>query len=161
MAGLIKQNSKRNVRGNLNAEINITPFVDVMLVLLIIFMITSPMLVTGISLDLPKVDNSSTLNLKEEPLTIDVDKDGDIYIQKSKIDIDSFGAKLKSITNEKYDTKIVIRGDESTGYGSIMNVIVIIKSSGFDKVALINSNKILKWTITRNYGQTINRLFFL
>ena len=136
----IKKNSKRN-RTSLNSEINITPFVDVMLVLLIIFMVTSPMLVTGIKLDLPEVSSSSPITLKEEPLTIDIDKIGKIYIQETHITLPFLEEKLKAITNQQFDSKIVVRGDKNTNYGHIMDVIVAVKAAGFDKVSLINSNK--------------------
>ncbi|MFV9875192.1 MAG: protein TolR [Rickettsiales endosymbiont of Dermacentor nuttalli] len=127
--------SKRR-RHQLVAEINITPLVDVMLVLLIVFMVTSPMLVAGIKVDLPET-SSSTISGQDEPISIDIDVAGNAYIQGKKIALNELEAKLKAITKAKYDTRIFIRGDKNVDYGKVMHVVGTINLAGFNKVALI------------------------
>lgn len=117
-------------------SINVTPLVDVMLVLLIIFMITSPMLVSGINVDLPK-SNALPVGGKDEPLSITVDKFGNTYINNSQIKQNSMVSKLKSITREKYDTRIFVRGDKLVDYGKVIKVVGLINTAGFSKVALV------------------------
>ncbi|MFN7038007.1 MAG: ExbD/TolR family protein [Alphaproteobacteria bacterium] len=149
MAGNIKSTVSKRERGgrsSLNSDINITPFVDVMLVLLIIFMVTSPMLVTGVKLDLPEASEATPLKLQDEPLSIDIDAQGGIYIQEVPIELSELPMKLKAITKEKNDSKIVIRGDRVTNYGRIMEVIVEVNNAGFDKISLVNLSKIGKNT---------------
>ncbi len=128
------------------SEINVTPFVDVMLVLLIIFMVTAPLMTAGIQVDLPEA-NSKPLAGQDEPLEVSIKKNGDIYIQKSKIKIDELGAKLLAITSRKIDTRIFVRGDKNVNYGNIMSVISRINNSGFLKVGLITEQP--KITIRR------------
>jgi biopolymer transport protein TolR len=118
------------------AEINVTPMVDIMLVLLVIFMITSPMLVAGVKVDLPK-SSAQPITTSEEPLSITVKKNGDIFIHESKISFAELVPKLVAITNEKKDTRIYVRGDKNLDYGSIMKVVGAINQSGFNKVALV------------------------
>jgi biopolymer transport protein TolR len=122
------------------SEINVTPLVDVMLVLLIIFMITSPMLVSGVSVDLPDTE-STPVSGQDEPLSITIDKDGNVYIMETFVKNKDLVSKLKAITNEKMDTRIFVRGDRNVTYGSIMGVISQINASGFTKVALITNIK--------------------
>ena len=118
------------------SEINVTPFVDVMLVLLIIFMITAPLLTTGVSVDLPKTD-SQALPGQDEPITITVNNKGQIFIGENLIDISTLTSKLKAITSINPDNRIFIRADEKIAYGEIMNVMTTITNAGFKKVALI------------------------
>ncbi len=105
--------TKSKRRNRLNAEINITPFVDVMLVLLVIFMVTAPMLVSGINIDLPKTE-AKPIEGQDEPLTIDVDQRGVVFLQEKQIEHHDLVAKIKAITKEKTDTRIFIRGDKRT-----------------------------------------------
>jgi biopolymer transport protein TolR len=137
MAAIFNQNSKKGKnQKNVMSEINVTPFVDVMLVLLVIFMVTSPLLVTGVNVDLPDSE-SAPITIQEEPLSVTVNAKGEVFIQDSKIELASLAAKLLAITNEKRDTKIFIRGDRDVGYGEIMKVISSINQAGFNKVALL------------------------
>ncbi|MDX1924078.1 MAG: protein TolR [Rickettsiaceae bacterium] len=122
------------------SQINITPVVDVMLVLLIIFMIASPMLVSGIHVDLPET-KSSPVSGNDEPLSISIDKNGFVYIMNTKIDKSELIEKLKSISHEKYDTRIFVRGDKNVPYGEIISVVGQINSAGYTKVSLITSIK--------------------
>lgn len=118
------------------AEINVTPMVDVMLVLLIIFMVTSPLMVAGVTVDLPET-NASPVTGQDEPLSVTVDAKGDVYIQESKVDKNELVAKLQAISGEKKDVRIFVRGDRNIDYGKVMEVVGKINSAGFNKVALL------------------------
>jgi len=131
--------SRRNRRRLMN-EINVTPMVDVMLVLLIIFMITSPMLVAGIEVDLPETE-SAPVSGQLKPLVISIDKNKQIYITETKIDPKELITKLKNITKEKKDTRIFVKGDKVVPYGIIIETMSRIHSAGFTKVALISDIK--------------------
>lgn len=117
-------------------DINVTPLVDVMLVLLIIFMITSPLLVAGIKVDLPET-SAAPISGKDEPLAITLDDKGQIYLQENKIALNELIPKLKAITGEKKDTRIFVRGDKKINYGKVMEVVGAINAAGFTKVGLI------------------------
>ncbi len=136
MAISFTQNSSRRTRRRVNSEINITPFVDVMLVLLVIFMVTSPMLVSGVNVDLPKT-KSAPLAGQDEPLAITIDKKGAIYLQEHKVKLEDLSAKLEAVLGEKKDTRIFVRGDENANYGKVVIVFSILKESGFSNVALV------------------------
>jgi biopolymer transport protein TolR len=117
-------------------EINVTPFVDVMLVLLIIFMVAAPMMTTGVTVDLPKTKSTSVPG-NDEPLAVTVKADGTVYIQNTKTEVSSLGKQLKSILGEKKETRIFVRGDTSVDYGAVMKVIGEINGAGYMKVALL------------------------
>ncbi len=118
------------------AEINVTPFVDVMLVLLIVFMITAPLLTTGVAVDLPRTE-SSPLPGQDEPLAVTLAADGTVYLQDSAVPLDNLAARLAAITGEKRDTRIFVRGDRSIDYGRVMAVVSAINRAGFTRVALV------------------------
>jgi TolR protein len=120
------------------SEINVTPFVDVMLVLLIIFMVTAPLMATGIKVNLPE-SNVSQLEdeQKQEPLQVLVGKTGELYIQKSKITLAQLGAKLGEITKQNKDTQIYVKGDKDASYGSVIMAISAINEAGYGKVGLV------------------------
>ena len=126
----------RNTRSKPFSEINVTPFVDVMLVLLIIFMVTAPLLTVGVQVDLPET-NADTLQSDNEPLEVTIDSSGIIFIQETKIGLSELIPKMKAITENRFDTKIYVRGDEKIDYGQIMMVLGELSGSGFSKVALI------------------------
>ena len=119
-------------------EINVTPLVDVMLVLLIIFMVTAPMMTTGVTVNLPKAQ-SSTVPGNDEPVNVSIKRDGTVYIQNSAVEVEHLGAKLKAILGEKTETRIFVRGDTSIDYGQVMRVIGAINAAGFTKVALLTN----------------------
>ncbi len=127
---------RRNGRQSSFAEINITPMVDVMLVLLIIFMVAAPMMTTGVTVDLPET-SANPVQGQDEPLTVSVTSDGKIYIQKTLVSLKDFKSKLSAITKEKKDTRIFVRGDKNVDYGKIMQVVGEVNSAGFNKVALL------------------------
>ena len=118
------------------AEINVTPMVDVMLVLLIIFMVAAPLLTVGVPVDLPKT-NAATINDQDEPLVISIAKDGKLYLQDTEIPLDSLVPRLNAITNNKPDTRVYVRGDRAIDYGRVMEVMGTVSAAGFSKVALI------------------------
>ncbi|MAR57071.1 MAG: protein TolR [Rickettsiales bacterium] len=135
--GASHRNTGRGYRGQQFTEINVTPFVDVMLVLLIIFMVTAPMLTAGVVVDLPQ-SAAKPVPGNDEPLTVSVNKAGDIFIQETPTDLEDLGAKLQAITGEKTETRIFIRGDKGIDYGLVMKVIGEINKAGLLKVALIS-----------------------
>ena len=136
----ISKGNKTRGRGRLMSEINVTPMVDVMLVLLIIFMITSPMLVAGIEVDLPET-KSSPISGQDKPLVISINKQGEIFIMETKIPAADLVAKLGNITKEKKDTRIFVKGDKNLSYGKIVEIMAEINNAGFTKVALISDIK--------------------
>lgn len=122
------------------SEINVTPFVDVMLVLLVIFMVTAPMLVTGVQIELPEAD-AAPFSTQEEPITVTVMRDGSVYLNDTKADVSSLIEKLSAISEIKKDTKIFIRGDKSADYGLVMKVLATIQAGGFNKFSLITESE--------------------
>ena len=117
-------------------EINVTPFVDVMLVLLVIFMVTAPMMTAGVDVDLPD-SSAKALPGNEEVLTLSVDKKGDVYLQETKIEPNELQPKLAAIALQKKDTRIFVRGDRAADYGKIMAVVGEVNAAGLNKVSLI------------------------
>ena len=126
----------RNLKFKPLSEINVTPFVDVMLVLLIIFMVTAPLLTVGVQVDLPE-SNADTLQSDNEPLEVTINSEGNIFIQETEITLKELVPKLIAITDNRFDTKIYVRGDEIIDYGRVMKVLGELSGSGFSKVALI------------------------
>ena len=126
----------RNLKFKPLSEINVTPFVDVMLVLLIIFMVTAPLLTVGVQVDLPE-SNADTLQSDNEPLEVTINADGNIFIQETEITLKELVPKLIAITDNRLDTKIYVRGDEVIDYGRVMKLLGELSGSGFSKVALI------------------------
>ena len=118
------------------SEINVTPFVDVMLVLLIVFMVTAPLLTVGIKVDLPKVKATALTDIKD-PIEITVKLDGEVYIGESKVEVENLIPRLNAITEQNTEARIYVRGDRVVAYGRIMEIMAIINSAGYVKVALI------------------------
>jgi biopolymer transport protein TolR len=127
--------SRRHRRPPMSA-INVTPFVDVMLVLLIVFMVTAPLLTVGVSVDLPKT-TSSPLPGQDEPLSVTVDHDGKVYLQDSQLSVEELGPRLRAISERKPDARVFVRGDKVIDYGRVMQVVGAIHAAGFSKVALV------------------------
>ena len=121
------------------SEINVTPFVDVMLVLLIVFMVTAPLLTVGIPVDLPKV-KASALTDQKDPIEITVKLDGSVYLGESIVEVENLIPRLKAITNQNTEARIYVRGDRVVAYGRVMEIMSIINSAGYIKVALIAQN---------------------
>ena len=118
------------------SQINVTPFVDVMLVLLVIFMITAPLLTVGVEVDLPKAD-SPPLPGDDEPLSVTVARDGTTYLQETEVTVDELIPKLKAITERRPDVRIFIRGDQEIAYGRVMEVMGALNRAGFNNLALV------------------------
>jgi biopolymer transport protein TolR len=118
------------------AEINVTPLVDVMLVLLIIFMVTAPLMTSGVSVDLPKT-NTAPLNTDSEPLNVAIKANGTIYLQDQQVDLTDLVTKLRSLAKDTPDRRIFVRGDKDLPYGRIMEVMGTVTQGGFSKVALL------------------------
>ena len=121
------------------SEINVTPFVDVMLVLLIVFMVTAPLLTVGIPVDLPKV-KANALTDQKDPIEITVKLDGNVYLGESVIEVETLVPKLNAITNQNTEARIYVRGDRAVGYGRIMEIMSMVNSAGYIKVALVAEN---------------------
>ena len=132
--------SKKNLKRQVISEINVTPFVDVMLVLLIIFMVTAPLLTSGIKVNLPE-SSANALSEKTEPVTITVNKDGKIFLQKKQLSKNQLITKLTEIKKNNQDLKIFIKGDSELNYGKIISIMGDINKAGFKKVALITKLK--------------------
>ena len=118
------------------ADINVTPMVDVMLVLLVIFMITAPLLQVGVPVDLPKT-SAQQVGGKDEPLVVSVNAKDEIFLGETKYELDELTAKLKAVHDEKPDQRVFIRGDKTINYGRMMQVMGIVIDSGFRQLGLL------------------------
>lgn len=118
------------------SEINVTPMVDVMLVLLVIFMVTAPLLTVGVQVDLPKTQ-AAAISGKDEPLVVTVNAQGRLYLQETEVAAESLVPRLRAITRNKPDTRIFVRGDRAIAYGRVMEVMGLVNAAGFTRVALI------------------------
>ncbi|HMK81965.1 MAG TPA: protein TolR [Xanthobacteraceae bacterium] len=130
---------RRHARKPVMAEINVTPMVDVMLVLLIIFMVSAPLLTVGVPIDLPQT-KAKSLDQDKEPLTISVNTKGEVYLQNSEIKLDDLVPKLQAITQSRgggADERIYVRGDRKVDYGTVMRVMGRLSAAGFRRVALV------------------------
>src|SRR5512132_1043667 len=129
---------RKHHRRRVMAEINVTPMVDVMLVLLIVFMVSAPLLTVGVPIDLPQ-SQAKSLDQDKEPLTVSVSLQGQVFLQNSEIPIDELVPKLKAVTDARggYDERIYVRGDRKVDYGTVMRVMGRLSAAGFRRVALV------------------------
>ena len=118
------------------SDINVTPLVDVMLVLLVIFMITAPLLTAGVQVDLPK-SRAAAVQGQDEPISVTVDRRGRIFIQETEVTLDALEPRLSAITQNNRDVRVFVRGDQGIPYGQVMSVIGAVHAAGFTKVALL------------------------
>ena len=132
MAFKLKRSSREPM-----SEINVTPFVDVMLVLLIIFMVTAPLLTVGVQVDLPE-SSADSLPEEQEPLTLTINSKGEIFIQEYQVEYDQMIPKILAIAKNRTDTRIFVRGDKTINYGRVLEIMGLLSGSGFTKVALIS-----------------------
>ena len=141
MAGITSSggSNRRRSRSSLrpNSEINITPMVDVMLVLLIIFMVTAPLLTPGVPVDLPKARARLLSEQDKEPLTVTIDKSGKVFLQDTEIDVAELVPRLTAIAANGYDQRILVRGDTAVDYGSVMRVMGELNVAGFRRIGLV------------------------
>jgi biopolymer transport protein TolR len=137
-SGGVTVGRRRHTRKPVMAEINVTPMVDVMLVLLIIFMVSAPLLTVGVPIDLPQT-KAKSLDQDKEPLTVSVKNTGEVYLQNSEIKIDELVPKLQAITQARggADERIYVRGDKKVDYGTVMRVMGRLSQAGFRRVALV------------------------
>jgi len=132
MAFIVNRSNKKPM-----SEINVTPFVDVMLVLLIIFMVTAPLLTVGVQVDLPE-SAADSLPDDQEPLTVSINSKGEIFIQEHKVGFNAIVPKILAISKNRTDTRIYVRGDKTINYGRVLEVMGRLSGAGFSKVALIS-----------------------
>lgn len=149
MGGGITQNNSQNSgrrkftkRSNhrLMSEINVTPFVDVMLVLLIIFMVAAPLLTVGVEINLPKTSAKALPSEKEQPLTLTVTKEKELFLQETKIEFSDLIPKLLQIAQQRDDKRIFIRADGENNYGTIMEIMGALNSSNFSNISLVTES---------------------
>ncbi len=131
-----RRRGRRGLRKGRQSEINVTPFVDVMLVLLIIFMVTAPLLTVGVPVDLPKTE-AKQLPPETEPLTVSVQADGKIYLQESEVTIEALSPQLQAIAAEGYDRRIFIRADNAVSYGVVAEVMATLNAAGYRNLGLV------------------------
>jgi len=127
---------RRGRAGRPMSEINVTPFVDVMLVLLIVFMVTAPLLTVGVPVDLPQT-RAKSLGEDREPLAVTIDNSGQVFLQNTPIGIDELVPKLTAISTNGYDQRIFVRGDKAVDYGKVMEVMGLLNAAGFTRIGLV------------------------
>ena len=118
------------------SEINVTPFVDVMLVLLIIFMVTAPLLTVGVPIDLPETA-AKPLNSEVQPITVSVDEAGRVFLQETEVPIEEVVPKLAAIARAGYEERIYVRGDRTADYGTVMKVMARVSAAGYTRIGLV------------------------
>ena len=138
LGGVVTGGHRRHRRHGVMSEINVTPMVDVMLVLLIIFMVSAPLLTVGVPIDLPQTQAKS-LDQDKEPLAVSVNEQGKVFLQNSEIGLDELVPKLQAITSARggNDERIYVRGDKKVDYGTVMRVMGRLSQAGFRRVALV------------------------
>jgi len=122
------------------AEINMTPFIDVMLVLLIIFMVAAPLLATGVAVDLPQT-KAGALNIDQKPVSVAIDEKGQVFLMDQPIEVDKLLEKLKETAKQGFDERIYVRGSKAVNYGRVAEVMSLITSAGYRKVALVTEQE--------------------
>jgi len=122
------------------SEINMVPFIDVMLVLLIIFMVAAPLLATGVSIDLPET-KASALNIDQKPLSVAIDDSGAVFVMDQPVQIEDLGARVASLAKAGFDERIYVRGSKAVNYGRVAQVMSIITGAGYKKVALVTEQE--------------------
>ena len=127
---------QRRRRTRMMSEINVTPFVDVMLVLLIVFMVAAPLLTVGVPIDLPE-SQAKSIEQNKDPLTVSVNDKGQVFLQNSEIAVDDIVAKLKAIAKNGTEERIYVRGDRKVDYGTVMRVMGRLSAAGYRRVALV------------------------
>ena len=137
IGSLRSRSGRRRQRARPMSDINVTPFVDVMLVLLIVFMVTAPLLSAGVPVNLPDA-NAKPLAIDKEPVSVTIDKDGRVFVKDTEVPVDDLVSKLSAAVNGNLDERIYIRGDRSVSYGTIMRVMGDINGAGFRNIGLVS-----------------------
>ena len=122
------------------AEINMTPFIDVMLVLLIIFMVAAPLLATGVPIDLPET-KAAALNIDQKPISIAIDEKGQVFLMDEQVAVEALTDRIKAIAKAGYDERIYVRGSKAVNYGRVAQVMSLVTSAGYKKVALVTEQE--------------------
>ncbi|MDI6028629.1 protein TolR [Corticibacterium sp. UT-5YL-CI-8] len=131
-----RRGGRRGRKHGLMSEINVTPFVDVMLVLLIIFMVAAPLLTVGVPIDLPETQ-ANAMNSETQPITVSVNQAGQIHLQETEIPIEEVVPRLQAIAKTGYDERIYVRGDKAADYGTVMRVMAQISAAGYRNIGLV------------------------
>jgi len=131
---------RRRARPRRMAEINVTPFVDVMLVLLIVFMVTAPLLTVGVAVDLPQT-RARALGQDQEPIAVTLDKTGQLFLQNTPIAVTELVPKLEAIAKNGYNQRIYVRADRTVPYGKVAEVMGLLSSAGFTRIGLVNDSE--------------------
>ncbi len=137
IGSLSSRSGRRRQRARPMSDINVTPFVDVMLVLLIVFMVTAPLLSAGVPVNLPEA-NAKPLAVDKEPMSITIDGDGRVFIKETEVPLDELVSKLTDAVGGNLDQRIYIRGDRAVSYGTIMRVMGDINGAGFRNIGLVS-----------------------
>ena len=122
------------------AEINMTPFIDVMLVLLIIFMVAAPLLATGVPIDLPQT-RAAPLNIESKPVSVTIDEKGGLFLMEQPVKLEDLAAKLKGVAAQGFEERIYLRGAKSVSYGRVAEIMSLLTSAGYKKAALVNDQE--------------------
>jgi biopolymer transport protein TolR len=138
--GYARRNARRKSGHGAISEINVTPLVDVMLVLLIVFMVAAPLMTVGVPIELPKTE-AKQMNTATEPLTITLQADGKLYLQETEIVSAELMTKLQAIAKNGYDEQLFVRADTSVPYGTVMDIMGQLNGAGFKKIGLVTLTK--------------------
>ena len=134
--GYQRRNSRRRSSGGAISEINVTPLVDVMLVLLIVFMVAAPLMTVGVPIELPKTE-ASQMDSSTEPITISVQEDGKVFLMETEIELETLAPKLIAIAKNGYEEQLFVRADTSVSYGKVMEVMGMLNGAGYRKIGLV------------------------
>ena len=129
---------RRSKRAAPMADMNMIPFIDVMLVLLVIFMVAAPLLTTGVPVDLPKT-GASQLNIEQKPLSVSINEKGQIFLQEKEVRLETLAAEISAVAKQGFDERIYVRGAAQVNYGRVAEVMGVLQKAGFTKIGLINA----------------------
>jgi biopolymer transport protein TolR len=135
--GYARRSGRRRKRSALISEINVTPFVDVMLVLLIIFMVAAPLLTVGVPVDLPET-RAKEMNAQTQPITVSVNNEGRVFLQETEIALEDIVPRLEAIAQTGYEERIFVRGDQAADYGTVLRVMGRLNAAGFKNIGLVS-----------------------
>ena len=135
--GYQKRRGRGRRRNSLISDINVTPFVDVMLVLLIIFMVAAPLMSVGVPVDLPETQ-AKEMNAQTEPITVSINNEGKVFIQETEVAMDDIVPRLEAIAKTGYEERIFVRGDQASDYGTVLRVMGRLNSAGFKNIGLVS-----------------------
>ncbi len=135
--GYQRRGGRSRRRNSLISDINVTPFVDVMLVLLIIFMVAAPLMTVGVPVDLPET-RAAEMNAQTEPITVSINNEGQVFIQETEVAMDDIVPRLEAIAKTGYEERIFVRGDQASDYGTVLRVMGRLNAAGFKNIGLVS-----------------------